>query len=201
MRRFTEDDFGLTWLMNSFHADWSNYAESEAEALRTVLHEDLDPRQVVSLRRDAYLLSSQLSETSIVQLWEAGVEVPNFFGRRLPSGRDWMEMIIQECDRWLPQGGIPSLREADLEHGFNHSEEIQNEIREMTDVISVDLVLGLTECARLCTPDLAFRILLHALMCSGSTISENRYRTFERIGTELYYGEFLVSKVQHLVGR
>ncbi|MEU9318849.1 hypothetical protein [Streptomyces sp. NPDC048295] len=199
MQRFTEDDFGLTWLMNSFHADWTSCAGSEAEALGPVLWDELDPRQVMSLRRDAASLMERLPAGTVERLWESGVEFPGFFGSRVPSGTLWMRLIVRECDAWLSRNRTVPLGKADQEEGFAHADAVVGELREEADHLGEDLTSDLILCADRCTPDLAFRILLQALECKGQQIDRSRYERLERIGMSLRYGEFLVSKLEHLV--
>ncbi|MFF2403139.1 hypothetical protein ACWCY1_37750 [Streptomyces goshikiensis] len=199
MSRFTDDNFGLTWLMSSFHADWSSYAESEAEAVENALWDGLDPRHVMLLRRDAVRLLERLPAESVEQLWESGIEVSDFFGRRVQSGDQWMRLIIKRCDAWLLRGESVSLSEVDQEDGFSHSDEVLNELGRAIDLLGSDLVSDLGKCARHCSPDLAFRFLLQSLECRGEKIGQPRYERLEGIGSALHYGEFLVSKLEHLV--
>ncbi|MFJ3631356.1 hypothetical protein [Streptomyces sp. NPDC090112] len=199
MSRFTDDNFGLTWLMSSFHADWSSYAESEAEAVEKSLWDGLDPRHVMLLRRDAVRLLERLPAASVERLWESGVEVSEFFGRRVQSGEQWMRLIIQRCDAWLLRGECVSLSEVDQDDGFGNSDTVLNELGRSIDILGSDLVSDLEKCARYCSPDLAFRFLLQALECRGEKIARPRYERLEGIGSVLRYGEFLVSKLDYLV--
>ncbi|MES9511992.1 hypothetical protein ABWJ92_37335 [Streptomyces sp. NPDC000609] len=201
MQRFTEDDFGLTWLMNSFHADWTNCAGSEAGALGLALRDELDPRQVMSLRRDAASLMERLPAGTVERLWESGVEFPGFFGPRVPSGTLWMRLIVRECDAWLSRSRTVPLGKADQEEGFDHADAVLGELEEEVDHLGEDLTSALIQCVRRCTPDLAFRILLQALECKGQQIDRSRYERLEGIGTGLRYGKFLVSRLEHLVPR
>ncbi|MFF9063618.1 hypothetical protein ACF09K_33795 [Streptomyces sp. NPDC014882] len=199
MNRFTDDNFGLTWLMDSFHADWSNYAGSEGEVVENSLWGGLDPRHVMLLRRDAVSLLEQLPVASVEQLWESGIEVSDFFGRRVQSGDQWMRIIIERCDEWLSQGEGASLGEADREEGFVHSGAVLGELGRSIEILGSDLVSELEKCARRCSPDLAFRFLLQALERRGERIAKPRYERLAEIGSNLRYGEFLVSRLEHLV--
>lgn len=204
MQRFTEDDFGLTWLMTSFHLDWTIDAGSPIEAVRHALWEGMDPRQVASVRRDATLLLEQLPSDVIEQLWQSGVQTANFFPRRVPSGSQWMKMLIEECDAWLQRRGITPpgrLDPIDQEAGIGQAELILRELNEASGSIGVELADQLTRCAHHCTPDLAFRILLQALIVKGEPISRSQYERFAEIGEDLHYGEFLISSVEYLATR
>ncbi|MFB4262576.1 hypothetical protein [Nonomuraea sp. GTA35] len=202
MQRFTEDDFGITWLMTKFHADWTNNADSAIGAVRHTLWRGLDSRYVISVRRDATLLLEGLSSESIEQLWRSGVEAANFFGHRVPSGSLWMQMLIDECDAWLQRRSITppgSLDPIDQEAGAGHTGAILTELSEAAGAIGADLADRLTRCVHHCTPDLAFRVLLRTLVVKGEPISRGQYERFTRIGEALHYGEFVVSITEHLV--
>ncbi|GAA3661675.1 hypothetical protein GCM10022224_026490 [Nonomuraea antimicrobica] len=200
MRRYAEDDFGLTWLMSHFHADWTLVAETAISAVRYHLWEGLDPHHVMSLRRDASLLLEGLPSDSIEHLWQSGTESGHFFGRHVPSGSQWMEMLIEECDAWLVRRGtIPSrLDPYDQEAGAGEADSILRELNEAAGAIGAELANQLAQCLHRCTPNLSFRILLRVLSCKGEPISRSQYERFTRIGEALHYGEFVVSNVEYL---
>ncbi|MFK8846582.1 hypothetical protein [Streptomyces sp. Ac-502] len=200
MQRFTEDDFGITRLMSAFHLDWSNYAKSEYEVLEAALGEGADTRDVMSLRHDAALLFDRLPSGVVEELWGAGIEASGFFGRRVPSGTQWTGSIIERCDAWLSQRESISRGRADQCDGHDSASAILLEIQG-TDHLGTELTSALTQCVRLCTPDLAFRILLRVLLCKGEAISHEQYEKFQSIGADLGYGEFLISAPEHLVAR
>ncbi|MEU0566875.1 hypothetical protein ABZ297_15995 [Nonomuraea sp. NPDC005983] len=204
MQRYTEDDFGLTWLMGHFHADWTLNAETAIGAVRYHLWEGLDPRHVMALRRDALLLLEGLPSDSIEHLWQSGTDAGNFFGRRVPSGSQWMKMLIEECDAWLQRRGITPpgrLDPIDQEAGTGQADSILRELNEAAGTIGVELADQLARCARHCTPDLAFRIFLKALNIKGEPISRSQYERFTEIAEDLHYGEFVVSNVEYLATR
>src|SRR5262245_48884624 len=156
MRRFTEDDFGLTWLMDSFHADWTSYAASEVEVLNLTLTTDIDSRQIACLRRDAGILVAKLSSDTIERLWESGIEVESLFGRRISTGSQWMEMIVEKCGEWSSRREIAPLGEFDRDDGFDSTDAILEEFQAVD--IDSKVASALTQCGLHCTPELAFRL-------------------------------------------
>ncbi|MGX8905985.1 hypothetical protein ACR820_12270 [Streptomyces netropsis] len=197
MQRFTEDKFGLPWLMNSFHADWRSYADTEIEALKAALWDGLNPKQVMSLRRDAILLLAGIRPGPIETLWQSGVETAEFFGARVPSGDQWMASIITQSDMWLSRHKDSPLDEVDQDGGFGMRDAVLTEVA-ATEFLADPLAAALAECVHQCTPDLAFRLFLQSLACKGHPILQSQYARLQSIGSRFNYGEFVVSEVEHL---
>ncbi|QIY96245.1 hypothetical protein HEP87_22265 [Streptomyces sp. S1D4-11] len=207
MQRIDEFDFGVTWLMSMFHQDWSHHGPTAAEAVQYHLWEGLDQESVLALRRDARLLQSVHSET-VEALWQAGTATgPDFFsgGRTgVTSGAQWVEQLIALCDAWLSakQQARPLTGSIDAQDGADVAEAVLDEIGRARFVPD-DIRLALAECARRCTPDLAFRLLLRAMIEAGAqshaSLTTQQYARLETLGSALHYGEFVVSEVKHLV--
>ncbi|NDZ80397.1 hypothetical protein G3I19_18065 [Streptomyces sp. SID10853] len=204
MKRFTEFDFGLTWIMDFFHQDWSDYAASAAAAVQNQLVDELDPNRVLSLRRDAQLLLDKLTSDTIEILWRTGSSAEYFFRSdscsTVESGSEWLATIIRICDSWLSGRDVPELSGADTEDGYDLTEEVLAEIQ-VAGYLESKVRSALTDCVRYCTPDLGFRILLKmvALHCRGSVLSSAQYARFEQIGSALHYGQFVVEAVHYQV--
>ena len=203
--RSTEFTFGLTLLMHSFHQDWTNDAASEVEAVQNRLWLGSDPREVMLLRGDAQRLLEHLSSEAIERLWNSGVCGGwdlNFFGRGVESGSEWMRMIVEQCDSWLSRNEHQTvqLSDADMDDGFAHIRPIRDEVTRSVDVLGTELVSVLDECARSCSPELAFRVLLQALVnMGGKWITLTQYERMREIGVQLHYGEFVISDIEHVV--
>lgn len=207
MRSTDESDFGVSWLMSMFHADWTHHGPTAAEAVGYHLWDELDPQSVVAVRRDAALLLRLTSET-IEVLWLAGTETgPSFFsgGRTgVTSGTRWMETLTGLCDSWLSRhAGVEVAAAVPAEwDGVELADTVLAEIS-AADFLPDEVGRALTECVRRCTPDLAFRLLLRAMeqigSASGATLSPEHYARLTALGSALRYGEFVVPQVQHLV--
>ncbi|MET9530474.1 hypothetical protein ABZY02_07865 [Streptomyces sp. NPDC006649] len=204
MKRFTEFDFGLTWIMEFFHQDWSDYADSATAAVQHQLVDEIDPQQVVSMRREAQLLLDKLPSDTIEILWRTGSSAENFFRSRpcatADSGSEWMATIIRICDSWISGRDVPQLGGADAEDGHDLKEEVLAEIQ-VAEYLDAEVRSALADCVRHCTPDLGLRILLKmvALHCQGPVLSSEQYARFERIGSALHYGQFVVEAVDFQV--
>lgn len=208
MRSADESDFGLTWLMGMFHEDWTHHGPTAAEAVGYHLWDELDPRSVLAVRRDARLLLRLPSE-AIEALWLAGTAVgPSFFssgGRAgVTSGTRWMETLVGLCDAWLSrhaQAAAPDAVPAGGD-GTELADAVLAEIRE-TRFLADEVAHALTECVRHCTPDLAFRLLLRAMAptgtAAGAVLSPEHYARLAALASVMEYGEFVVSDVDHLV--
>ncbi|MEU0210190.1 hypothetical protein [Streptomyces canus] len=207
VRGIEGSDFGVTWLMSMFHADWTHHGPTAAEAVGYHLWDELDPESVVAVRRDAALLL-RLPSATIEALWLAGTEAgPSFFsgGRTgVTSGTRWMETLTGLCDTWLSRhagGDVAAAVPAEWD-GVELADTVLAEIK-AADFLPDEVGRALTECARRCTPDLAFRLLLRAMQqigtASGAALSPEHYARLAVLGSALRYGEFVVSEVQHLV--
>ncbi|MGV9561993.1 hypothetical protein [Streptomyces sp. NPDC003480] len=206
MQRFTESDFGLTWLMSMFHYDWTHNGETGAEAVRYHLGAELDPEEVLCLRRDAQLLLDRLDPGTIETLWQAGTYPEGTFcdpRRGFTSGDEWMATIIRLCDAWLSgKRNIRPLSGADTEDGAKVADTVLAEIGQAR-FLPDGIRHALDECVRCCTPDLAFRLLLRAIPGSVKgfelPLSPEQYARLEKLGSALHYGPYVVSEVKHLV--
>ncbi|MFE2218292.1 hypothetical protein ACFW93_41030 [Streptomyces canus] len=207
VRSIDGSDFGVTWLMSMFHADWTHHGPTAAEAVGYHLWDDLDPESVVAVRRDAALLL-RLPAATIEVLWRAGTEAgPSFFSEGRTgaiSGTRWMETLTGLCDSWLSRhAGADAAAAVPAEwDGVELADTVLAEIS-AADFLPDEVGRALTECVRRCTPDLAFRLLLRAMQqigsASGAALSPEHYARLAALGSALRYGEFVVSEVQHLV--
>lgn len=210
MQRTDESDFGVTWLMSMFHQDWSHHGPTAAAAVQYHFWEGLDQESVLAVRQDARLLQSLPSDT-IEALWQAGTATgPDFFsgGRTgVTSGAQWTETLIGLCDVWLsakrhvrPLDGPTGVQ--DGADGADVADEVLTEIRRAR-LVPGTVGHALAECARRCTPDLAFRLLLRAMSEAGAeaqaSLSLEQYARLETLGAVLQYGEFVVESVGYLV--
>ena len=208
MQRTDEFDFGVTWLMSQFHEDWSHNGPTAVAAAEYHLWDELAPGAVLAVRDDARLLR-RLPSATIEALWQAGTATgPAFFSGSptgVTSGGQWMETLIALCDDWLARN-VGDSDHPSTTHGNSEDEELADavlaeiaEARFVPDAVRRDLA----SCARQCTPDLAFRLLLRAMAEAdtgrGGTLSPEHYARLEELGAALHYGEFLVSEVRHLV--
>ncbi|MFI1733642.1 hypothetical protein ACH40E_31395 [Streptomyces acidicola] len=78
-------------------------------------------------------------------------------------------------------------------------------MEEFREVLDPQVADALGACVRSCTPDLAFRLLLRALVersasrsPEGVSLSVGQYASLDRLGVALNYGEFVVNDVDHL---
>ncbi|GGZ90875.1 hypothetical protein ACFOOM_04985 [Streptomyces echinoruber] len=207
MKRHDEFTFGVPWITEFFHQDWTHDAPTAAEAVARQFPGELDPAAVLLVRRDARLLLDHLAPDRIEVLWEACTAEESFFPRRAADGAEWMRRLTEVCDRWLSRrADTPALSDADSYEGRELAGPVLAEVEEFRSVIGSQVADALTECARRCTPDLAFRFLLKVLPRKYFTppdryfhLTREHYARLEDIGTALRYGEFVVSEVKYLV--
>ncbi|MFF0017931.1 hypothetical protein [Streptomyces sp. NPDC005374] len=207
MRSVDDSDFGMSWLMSTFHADWTRNGPTAAEAVEYQFWDELDPESVFAVRRDAALLLC-LPSATIEVLWLACTATgPSFFSEErtgVSSGTVWIETLVNLCDIWLSgHAGADEVVAVPAEwDGVELTDTVLAEIG-AADFLPVEVVSALTECVRSCTPDLAFRLLLRAVQQigteSGAALSPEHYARLAALGSALQYGEFVVSEVQHLV--
>ncbi|MFI9650578.1 hypothetical protein ACIHAA_30455 [Streptomyces sp. NPDC052040] len=206
MQRFTESDFGISWLMSMFHYDWTHNGETGAEAVRYHLGAEQDPEEVLCLRRDARLLLERLTPGTIENLWQAGTYPDGRFQdpeRGFTSGDEWMGTIAGLCDERLSRkGNIRPLSGADTEDGAKVADAVLGEVGQAR-FLPDGVRHALEECVCRCTPDLAFRLLLRAIPGSvkgcDMPLSPDQYARLERLGSAMHYGPYVVSEVKHLV--
>ncbi|MFF3820340.1 hypothetical protein ACFYYD_27745 [Streptomyces bluensis] len=197
--------------MGFFHQDWTLSAATEVEAVADQFVEELEPEAVLLVRRDALLLLGNLTSDQIKVLWEGCADGGKYFFRRgrVTEGDQWMRQVIEVCDAWLSgRPEAPSLTEADTYEGNDLADQVLAALEEFSGVLDPQVADALGACVRSCTPDLAFRLLLRALVersasrsPEGVSLSVGQYARLERLGAALHYGEFVVSDVDHLVTR
>ncbi|MFG2961244.1 hypothetical protein ACGF5O_46940 [Streptomyces sp. NPDC048291] len=198
----------MTWLMSQFHEDWSHNGPAAVAAAEYHLWDELDPGAVVAVRHDARLLR-RLPSATVEALWQAGTATgPAFFSggpTGVTSGTQWMDTLIALCDDWLARNAVDGVDPSDAP-GVTDGEEMADAVlaeiaaaRFVRDEIRHDLA----ECVGLCTPDLAFRLLLRAMAEAGtghgSTLSPGHYARLEQLGSALHYGEYVVDAVKFMV--
>jgi hypothetical protein len=195
--RFTEFDFGVSWVMHSFHQDWMHDGDTAADVVANRLAGSAD-EEALAVRRDARILGSLPSKTLEV-LWRAGTDyLPAF--ELIGTGSEWTQTVVGLCDaRLSAKEDVRPLSGADTEDGMDCLDAVVAEI-EGTRFLEAEVRAALVDCARRCTPDLALRVLLRAIVCApDASLSPDRYARLEAIGSDLRYGEFVVDDVKFLV--
>ena len=198
MPRFTEFDFGVSWVMGFFHQDGTHYGDTAAEIVANHLTGWSD-EAALAVRRDARTLGNLPSETLEV-LWNAGAEYLPSFETRLGSGAEWTRTVVDLCDaRLSTEPDVRPLTGADTEDGTACLDAVVAEIEE-TRFLTAEVRAALIDCAHRCTPDLAFRVLLRAMRhVRKASLSPDQYGRLEAVGSALQYGEFVVDNVRFLV--
>lgn len=203
MTRYTEFDFGLTWLSTMFHRDWMNEGDSSA-VLGEFLWRGQDSRAVEDLLRDASILAARLLPEEAEALWGCSVEGRFDFGVSEPPVEQWLNEIIRECRLWLRERGCVEGPAA-VEVGNLLVEESGEMVAEFAPQLDKDCCekagSALIRCVRECSPDLGFRFLLRTLSVAGVDLSAEQYGRFVRLGENLGYGEFVVSNLEFQVRR
>lgn len=209
MDRSTEFTFGISWIMSFFHQDWTLDASTEVEAVADQFVAELEPETVLLVRRDARLLLDGLPSDRITALWEGCADEGEYFFRRgrVTDGAEWMRRVIEVCDAWLSRRpDTPTLSGADRYEGAELADEVLSTVEEFSGVLDREVADALAECARCCTPDLAFRLVLRALAMKSAAsspeylhLSEEQYGRLEALGRAFHYGEYVVSDVRYLV--
>ncbi|MFB7577273.1 hypothetical protein [Streptomyces sp. NPDC056165] len=197
MSRFTLFDFGVSRVMASFHQDWIYDGDTAADVVAKHLAESVD-EEALAVRRDARVLGGLPSPTLEV-LWEAGSQYMPAF-ERPGGGAEWTRTVAGLCEaRLSAHSEVHALTGADAEDGTACLDAVVAEIEEAR-FLTAEVRSALTDCARHCTPDLAFRVLLRAVMCAPEpSLSAAQYARMEAIGSALRYGEFVVDSVRYLV--
>ncbi|MDX3797316.1 hypothetical protein [Streptomyces sp. AK04-3B] len=197
MQRFTEFDFGASWVMSFFHQDWIYEAKTAAELVARHLPQGAD-EYALAVRRDALTLLGGLPSETQEVLWTAGSQYgPSF---RRTTGAEWTRTVVGVCDAWLSaKAEVRPLTGADTDDGLIHRNAVVAEIERM-GFLTAKVRQALVGCAHRCTPDLALRVLLRAAEYTpGASLSEDQYERLESIGSALHYGEFVVDGVRFLV--
>ncbi|MFD8494920.1 hypothetical protein [Amycolatopsis sp. NPDC059657] len=193
---FTDFDYGITGLASQFHEDWGHVG-GPMDVVETTMRDDDDHAEVIALRNDAMLLLDGLESDEIERLWLASAYSGNFFGSRtfgITTGAQWMERIIERCDRRLASHSAPTSRIP------GPGRQLASTVTaEVTEALSEhDLCAVLVKCVSECSPDLAFRFLLRVIGERRHRFSTTLYERYARLGEEFGYGEFVVSDVKYL---
>ncbi|MET8954380.1 hypothetical protein ACWEO4_43440 [Streptomyces sp. NPDC004393] len=119
---------------------------------------------------------------------------------RADPGAQWTQTVVDLCDARLSAGAdIRPLAGADVEDGAAQLDAIVAEIGQ-TRFLEARVRAALAGCARCCTAELAFRLLLRAMLVAHDrSLTPEQYARLEAIGSALHYGEFVVDSVQYLV--
>ncbi|BAC72820.1 hypothetical protein AQJ43_24995 [Streptomyces avermitilis] len=197
MERFTAFDFGASWVMSFFHQDWTYDGPTAADVVAKHLSESAD-ELALAVRRDARTLLDNLPSETLEVLWNAGAQyMASFEGT---SGSEWTRTVIGLCDaRLAAKADVRPLTGADTEDGWACQDAVIAEV-ERAEFLDTEVREALVDCARRCTPDLAFRVLLSTIVnASDRSLSPHQYTRMQAIGSALHYGEFLVDSVEFLV--
>ncbi|WP_181801503.1 hypothetical protein [Streptomyces shenzhenensis] len=197
MPRFTEFNFGVSWVMGFFHQDGSHDGDTPVEIVANNLAKNGD-EEALAVRRDAQILGNLPSETLEV-LWEAGAEyMPSF--ELVGTGAEWTRTVIGLCDaRLSAKADVRPLTGADTEDGLPYRDAVVAEI-ERVEFLPTEVREALVDCARRCTPDLALRVLLRCIVKTPyNVLSPDQYARLEAIGSALHYGEYVVDAVEFMV--
>jgi hypothetical protein len=183
--------------MHFFHQDWIYDGDTAADVVAKNLAESVD-EAALAVRRDAQILGNLPSRTLEV-LWEAGAQyMPSF--ERIGGGAEWTRTVVDLCDaRLSATADVSAFTGADTEDGMACLDAVVAEI-EGARFLEAEVRAALVDCARHCTPDVAFRVLLRAILCApDASLSSDQYTKLEAIGSALQYGEFVVDDVRYLV--
>ncbi|MFF8998912.1 hypothetical protein ACF1GW_24510 [Streptomyces achromogenes] len=196
MPRFTDFDFGVSQVMGYFHQDWHHDGDDAADVVARQLAASCD-EEALALRRDARALGNLPSPTLKV-LWYAGADYMQKL-EWLGGAAEWTRTLVRLCDARLSAAKVRSLTGADVEDGTACLDAVLAEI-DAARFLDPEVRAALTDCARRCTPDLAFRVLLRTMMSTPDvSLSPEQYRRLEAVGSALQYGEFVVDSVKYLV--
>ena len=190
MQRFTEFEFGVPWVMVFYYQDWIYDGPTVADVAAKHLPEAAD-EMVLAVRRDARILLDNLPSETLEVLWTAGAAcMPSFEGT---SGSEWTRTVVALCDAQLSaRADVRPLTGADTEDGWDQRDAVIAEI-ERAELLTAEVRDALVDCARRCTPDLAFRILLRVMAnVPAGSLSPEQYAKLETIGSAFQYGEFVV---------
>nr|WP_237525619.1 contact-dependent growth inhibition system immunity protein [Streptomyces sp. SID4985] len=183
--------------MGFFHQDWIYDAETAADVVAKHLASAPD-EDALAVRRDADALVRALSSRTLEALWTAGTQYLPGFARI--TGAEWTRTVAALCDARLSgTAEVPPLTGADIEDGGPQRDAVIALVGRL-GFLTPEVREALTACARHCTADLAFRILLRTVVNdSTASLSPDQYGDMEAIGEGLQYGEFVVDSVRFLV--
>lgn len=197
MQRFTEFEFGVPWVMGFFHQDWIYDGPTAADVVAKHLGEESD-EEVLAVLRDAQVLLDRLPSRTLEVLWEAGSQYMPSFERI--TGAEWTRTVVDLCAARLSgKADVRPLAGADIEDGLAHLDAVVAEI-EQVECLTAEVRGALVACARRCTPDLAFRVLLRAVVYApDGSLAPAQYQRMEALGSAFHYGEFVVQSARFLV--
>ncbi|MFI2765661.1 hypothetical protein ACH5A3_43875 [Streptomyces echinatus] len=198
VQRFTEFDFGVSWVMSFYHQDWYHEGPTAADVVAKHLAE-VDNAYVLAVRRDARTLLDGLPSATLQVLWDAGADhMPSW--ERVGGGTQWTRTVVDLCDaRLSAEPDVRPLSGADTEDGAAQLDAVLTEIDEARFLVAW-VRAALADCARRCTPELAFRLLLRAMtVAPGGSLAQERYARLQAVGAALHHGEFVVDSVEFLV--
>ncbi|MFJ8491495.1 hypothetical protein ACIRBZ_24565 [Streptomyces sp. NPDC094038] len=199
MRRFSDFDFGVSWVMSFFHQDWTYDGPTAADVVAKHLAVEVDD-VALAVRRDARVLVDHLPSETVEVLWTAGAQYMPGFGGPGTTGSEWTRTVVGLCDaRLSAKADVRPLTGADTEDGLAHRDAVVAEI-ERVEFLPAEVREALVDCARRCTPDLALRILLRAVVTRPyNSLSPDQYARLESLGAALHYGEYVVDAVSFMV--
>jgi hypothetical protein len=94
---------------------------------------------------------------------------------------------------------VQALTGDDCEDGIGCLDAVLSEI-EAARFLPAEVRAALADCARRCTPDLAFRTMLRTVLCTTvASLSAEQYARLEAIGAAMRYGACVVDSVRYLV--
>jgi hypothetical protein len=116
VQRFTEFDFGVSWVMGFFHQDWCHDGPTAAGVVAKNLA-DVDDEYVLAVRRDTQTLLDGLPSKTLEVLWDAGADYLSSF-EQIGEGAQWTRTVVALCDaRLSAKAGARPLAGADMEDG------------------------------------------------------------------------------------
>ncbi|ANH91789.1 hypothetical protein A8713_11930 [Streptomyces sp. SAT1] len=215
--RFTDGDFGMSRLMRAFAPEggggtYGTYGTGGGEAggtkapvaaVRGLLAEASDPREVLAVRRDAQALLDHLPGRTGEVLWCAGTGLgPGFFAADDPgraSGKAWLRTVVAECDARLSGLDVPPLDGGDLVGGGARNGPATRELSEFAAVLDPETAQALTDCAWLYDPELALRLLLRTLVRTRTPLTAGQYARLAGRAAAYLHGPRLLEDVRRLV--
>ncbi|MFJ9639914.1 hypothetical protein [Streptomyces sp. NPDC101178] len=206
--RFTEDDFGITHLASMFHQDWRLSGSARDVVMGYVAQTSLP--YVLALAEDALRLTASDDADTVATLWECATgSYHRLYGDSV-AGLDWFREVAGICEGSLTQAGV----HANIKVGQSVYDSLKGrviaEIDELEPALSEAIanspmagnagaVSAMKVCAADICPEIAFRVLLRALMEYSCEIDRNLYARFVKLGQEFSYGEFVVSRISFLM--
>ncbi|MEU3981698.1 hypothetical protein AB0F77_16605 [Streptomyces sp. NPDC026672] len=193
--------FGLPWLMSFFHQDAHHTGSTPAAIVTYHFVEELDPEEVLLVRRDAQQLADGLDADENAAVWKSCADSgPTFY--QVAGAEDasaWMRQVVDLCDAWLSRRTPPRhLPPADQYDGPELAGQVTALLREVRHHLAPKMADTLEKTVGSCTPDLAFRLLVHALpnarqVSHRAAITAEQYTSFVELAAAFDYGEYALS--------